>query len=381
MGVRRPASLEEVLELLRPDPEAMARGRERMASVWRGEEPDYLPIILSAPVPEEREFGHYDMVEQFRHPERMLVEQIWGLVGLSRACSDAQLSVRANFGTGFLASVFGLRQEVFPDKMPWLKERLPKERIASLHPEDLGEISGAGLIPKAVHYYRFFASQSKGRFGLYLPDTQGPFDLAHLIRGDEIFTDLHDDPGFVRHLLSLCTKVYVEASLFLKRVIGEPPERGLHYTLWMEGGGVRVCEDTSTLISASHYERIVLPFLREALKPFGGGWVHFCGRGHHLIEVYLEVPEVKGINLGNPELYDFSKLLPRIAKAGKFYYGTIPREEGESARDYFLRVLSLLGGEKRGLILQCPYDPSWGDPRGVVEEWRRAQEEVFGCPS
>lgn len=378
--MRRP-SVDEVLQLLKPEEEALQKGRERMAAVWRGEEPDYLPIILSAPVPEAKEFGHYNLAEQFHDPERMLVEQLWGLVGLSRAGSDAQLSVRANFGTGFLASVFGLRQEIFPDKMPWLKQRLPKERIASLDIEGLGDISRAGLIPKAVEYYKFFASHSDGKFGLYLPDTQGPFDLAHLVRGDEIFTDLHDDPGFVRHLLSICTKVYVEASSLLKRAIGEPLDRGLHSTLWMEGGGVRVCEDTSTLISARHYERVVLPFLRGALKPFGGGWIHFCGRGHHLIEIYLNLPEVKGINLGNPELYDFSKLLPRIVKAGKFYYGSIPRERGESARAYFLRVLSYLGGERRGLILQCPYDPSWGDPRKVVEEWHKAQDEVFGRAS
>jgi len=228
-------SVEEVLRLLRPDREALSKGRERMASIWRGEEPDYLPIILSAP--EAGNFAHYNLLKQFHDPEKMLVEQLWGLVGLARARSDAQLSVRANFGTGFLASIFGLEQEVFPDKMPWLKKRLPKDRISSLDPEGLGDISRKGLLPKAVKYYNFFASHSDGRFGLYLPDTQGPFDLAHLLRGEEIFTDLHDDPGFVRHLLSLATTAYVEASKFLKRAIGEPLDRGFHSTLWMEGGG------------------------------------------------------------------------------------------------------------------------------------------------
>jgi len=43
-------------------------------------------------------------------------------------------------------------------------------------------------------------------------------------------------------------------------------------------------------------------------------------------------------------------------------------------------VLSYLGGEKRGLILQCPYDPSWGAPGRVLEEWHKAQDELFGPP-
>ena len=126
------SELSEILNLINPDPSVLKKGRERQAAVWKGIEPDYLPLILSdSEVPELAVFSHYTLKEQFFDKEKMLAEQLKGLVGIAKANSDAQLSVRANLGVGVVATVFGLKP-VFPqeDQMPWFLENPPKEMIA-----------------------------------------------------------------------------------------------------------------------------------------------------------------------------------------------------------------------------------------------------------
>lgn len=51
----------------------------------------------------------------------MLIEHLWVLIAQCRSHSDGQLSVRANLGTGFVPSIFGLNVSVFEDKMPWIE--------------------------------------------------------------------------------------------------------------------------------------------------------------------------------------------------------------------------------------------------------------------
>ena len=60
------SELEYVLELLQPDPERIELGRKRQGSVWRGEEPDYIPVTPPPiDVPEKEKFNSYNYKEQF----------------------------------------------------------------------------------------------------------------------------------------------------------------------------------------------------------------------------------------------------------------------------------------------------------------------------
>jgi hypothetical protein len=66
--------------------------------------------------------------------------------------------------------------------------------------------------------------------------------------------------------------------------------------------------------------------------------VHFCGHNLHLLEALLGMENVRGLNFGNPEKYNMEEVLRRIAKAGKVYYGGIPRNNDEDHRAYFSRL-------------------------------------------
>lgn len=377
--------LDYVLELLKPDLERVELGRKRQASVWRGEEPDYIPIIPPPIyVPEKEKFPSYNLKEQFYDPEKMLIMHLWELVGRARLPGDAQLSMRANLGTGFVASIFGLNQIIFDDIMPWLKEHLSKEKILSIDPEEINMdfVKDKGLVPTAIEYINFFKEKLDGKAHVYLSDTQGPLDIAHLVYGDTLFTDIYDDPDFVHHLLRITTNAYISVSKLLKEVIGEPLDSGYHGPLYMENGGVRCCEDTTTLFSRKIFKEFVAPYIAEALKPFGGGWVHFCGSGHQFLEDLLAMPEVKGINFGNPERYDYYSTMNLILDYKKFYFGIFNRKEEEKLEDYFERILKPFSerGVRTGLIFMPSSSdlPEWYEsPERVLDLWYSLQDKMI----
>lgn len=372
--------LDYVLGLLEPDKEQIETGRRRQAAVWEGVEPDYTPILLPpSRVPERAGYPSYNLKEQFYDPEKMLIEHVWGLIGQSRSPGDAQLAMRANLGTGFVPTTFGLEQLVFEDKMPWLKEHLDKATLQAMTPDEFGEeeIRTRGLVPCALEYIGYFKEKLGNKAYVYLSDTQGPFDIAHLVYGDRLFTDLYDDPEFVHHLMRLSTRAYISVSKVLKDAIGEPMSSGYHGNIYMGNGGVRCCEDTTTLLSPQAFREFVAPYIREALQPFGGGWVHFCGNGHQFLEELLDIPEVKGINFGNPERYDYEATMDLILERGKFYVGTFPTMPGEGIEAYFRRILQPLKkhGTRKGLIFMPQQDdsPEWQEPGRIVELWHELQ--------
>lgn len=365
----------EIDKLLVPDEKLINKGKERQEAIWNNKKSDYIPILISGRLPERDQYPVYNLKEQFFDKEKMWAEQLWSVIAQVRGGSDAQLSLRANLGTGLVPTIFGLEQLVFEDKMPWLKEHLSKEEIINFEfPDDLSQ---AGLMPLAIEYINFFQEKLKGRAQVYVSDTQGPFDIAHLVRGDEIFTDFYDDPDFVHHLLRLSTRAYIECTKAMKVANREELSSGYHGFLYMGRGGVRACEDTSTLLSPSCLREFVVPYLEEALRPFGGGWVHFCGHNPHLLDLVIDIDEVRGINLGNPEMYDYEEVMTKLLARGKFYYGGWPKNKEESRRKYFERILAPVKEAGKGLIFvpSGEDEADWQDVGLLQDLWCSLQDK------
>ncbi|MCX7705308.1 MAG: hypothetical protein N2115_03495, partial [bacterium] len=338
-------------------------------------EPDYIPILLHGDVAEMEKFPSYDRKEQFYDPDKMLYTLLWDCLSILRGKGDNIPCVRVNFGTGFLATVFGLKQEVFPDKMPWLKSHLEKQQILNMKIEDLEPIEKKGLIPEWIKYTKVYIEKLKEIpfIRMYLPDTQGVFDLSHLVAGDIIFTEFYDDFEFVNHLLNLTTHTYVAASAFMKNFIGEPAHSGFHGEIFMANAGVRSCEDTTTLLSPEIFKN-VYPHFEKSISQFGA-FLHFCGSGSHLIEYFLNCQYIKIINFGNPERFDWKEIMKAIAGHKKTYYGTVKRLDGESLTDYFNRVLEPL--ERKSNLMFAPQLRNDEEPQYALELWHKLQDKKF----
>lgn len=371
--------LDELIGLFRPDADWAAATKERYGRLFRDEPLDTLLLGGGTTPPEPHHRGRFNMKEQYERPECMLYEGLRGMVGAALARSDAFPAIRANLGTGFVPSVFGVEQLIFEDKMPWPVNRIPKERLQEMQPADLKAVSDKGLLPKAREIYQLYKAKLGTTAWCYVPDTQGVLDIAHLVRGHDIFYDLYDDPGFMHHLMELCLQAYISVTRCMKEVIGEPPDSGLHGGMAMANGGVRYCMDTSVLLSEELIREFGVPYLRRALQAFGGGWVHFCGYAPHVVDVLVDVAEVRGINPNymDTEPYDYERDMRKIRQAGKFFSGAPFKSADESTLGYFRRVL-VTQGERRGLHFSPRgkgVEPA--DFEGRRELWQQAEREVF----
>lgn len=394
-------SISYLLDLIQPDVDRLERGRQRQSAVWRQESPDVPPIVLGRSecrqvmeavgpqylrlcehqlrggraVPEYHQFDHYTMRQQFNDPAAMLTESLWDMVGWARTPGDQQLSFRPNFGVGTLASTFGCGTDMNENDMPWVTDRPDKHKLLDV---DLDRLDQIGLIPRVIEFIQY-ARQALApvpQVRLFMPDLQGPMNTAFLLRQQDVFLDMLDEPEYYHRLMDVICEVYIRLTRRLKPELGEPMNEGYHGAMYMSCGGARVVDDVSVMMSPAHYEEFSLPYARKCLAAFDGGWIHSCGDISHQLDFYLGAPEIKCINFGEPEKYDFAQVLPRFAAAGKCCYGGPTRHAGEGVPDYLQRVAGYLrNGADKTLIFMPRYggqdmhEGDWPAPEEMVRMW------------
>ena len=364
--------LHQMLDRLSSSPPKL-EARQRQVAVWKNQPVDRLPLLFG--VPTGLNGQRYNLEECYFDKEKMLIEALHESISFLESPGDAVPSVRVNTGTGTLATVFGLNQEVFPDKMPWLHENLSKGQISAFEPDLFEDVSDAGVMPMVLEYQRFFQGNLPPHVGVFLSDTQSPFDIAHLVRGTDIFTDMYDDPPFVHHLLELTTTVYINATKAMKENLGESFDEAHHIGgLYIANGAVRVCEDTPVILSPGLIDEFVLPYTERALGAFGGGYVHYCGRNDHLFKMAAQIPVAHGFNFGMPEQQDMQLVMDELLARDKVYYGEWTRKPDEPLAIYFERIMTALNGRKKGLILTPTLTRDELDrPQEIVETWEKYQ--------
>lgn len=361
--------LKIVEEKKRIDPQ----GKDRIANVLENKNIDILPLIFWKPQNISVPGKTYDMEEQFYDKEKMLYGHLEEIEECAENAFDAPLCLRPNFGTIFIPTMFGLEYKVPKDTFAWVTSHLSKEEIKRCK---LSDVDKTDLMKRAIEYIQFFKEKLPEWIHIYLPDTLGPYEIAHSVYGDNLFYDIYDDPTFVHYLLELCTDVYIQVTKKLKKVIGE--ERGncchghaLVRGIYMRNGGTRISEDSATLISPQQIDEFVIPYDQKALEAFGGGFIHFCGKNDYLLESYLKLNKVRAVNLGNPEMYDFDITMQKFIDYKKCYFGLWPKEDKETLEEYINRIKKATVEGKRGLILHFDEEmfPQYSC-QDILQKWK-----------
>ena len=367
-------SIESMLARLAEGKQRFERSIRLQAAVWAGERPETQPLLLTCgPSAQfEAEWPVYNYLEIHRDREKMFSNGLRDAVLCALGGAEAVPSVRANMGCGVIPTMFGVEQMVFEDKMPWVRGHLGKGVLKEMKP---GDLSFGGEMAMAFAHMDYAAQRLNGTGCLVFPlDLQGAFDTAHIVYGDDIFTDLYDDPDFVHHLLDLaCHSIERGMAECLRHIPGSD-ETVAHYNstaIPRSRGGVKISEDTSTLLSGPQINEFVAPYLHRLLRYFGGGYVHYCGSNPHLYRAVMGQELVIGLNFGNPERHDMDAVLRHCAAVGKVYYGTIPQTEGEGLTQYFLRILAAGGHGGRRWVLPV-YQCESGHQQATADAWREA---------
>ncbi|GAB4116514.1 MAG: hypothetical protein Kow00103_12280 [Candidatus Caldatribacteriota bacterium] len=345
--------IRKILKKIESGKKINPEGERKISKVLLGEKVDILPLIFWKPRHQTVPGFTFDMEEQFYDQEKMLYAHLEEILDCAPDIQEAVACIRPNFGTIFIPAILGLSFQVPRNTFPWLTTHLSREEVKKITFPDLDNNI---MMKRAIEYLKFFQQSVPSWIHIYLPDTQGPFDIAHTILGQDIFLALYDDPELVHNLLIFSTELYIEVTKRLKKVINEPMNCCYHghalvRGIYMANGGTRISEDSATLLSPRHIDEYVIPYDEQALKAFGGGFVHYCGKHDYLLEAYLQIKEVRAVNLGDPQSYDFETTMGKFLAHNKVYFGLWPKEEREDINRYIKRIKSKTEGGTRGLLL------------------------------
>lgn len=271
-------------------------------------------IPLSVEYPADPGFPRLPFREVFRNPEKMLYNElvtiknnIWNSIQIR---DDFPLQIRPNYGIGLISSLFGAQIRVDDWNAPWVLHMEEEKAFRDAVSHGVPDLKG-GLFERVLETYEVFTQllqpypKCAEAIRLTQPDMQGPFCNLQLIRGDQLFYDLYDDPDMIHEALDVITDTMISCQQALPTLNDKAGEEA-HYILFgIYRGGFLIKLDTETAtISEDMYEEFCAPYNQKLLKAAGGGAAHFCGGGKSWPARRLPDHDIYTLNFGNPEMQD-----------------------------------------------------------------------------
>lgn len=299
--------LEQVL-----DPVRQNKITELYKKALNWESAPRLPLVLSYPLPQDFHFKPYPTSQILDNPEKMLYNELVYAFNASIACrdrldDDVPCIIRANFGTVIIASMFGGKIEQIGENPPWIRpfeNDKEFEKVLDCDPLDFSK----GWCSKVTGTYKVYRQilsnlpTLQKSIKVVLPDLQGPFDSASLLRGSRIYEDFYNNEDMLHKVISHIGKAQVGFAKHLQLYLNDGPKGYSHQHMSMIRGHILLRDDCSINVSPRLYHEHIAPHDTFVLGEMGSGGVHCCGNFEHLVEELLILPSIKCIDLGQPEM-------------------------------------------------------------------------------
>jgi hypothetical protein len=276
----------------------------------------HLPLTLIYP---PGDIAPFPYAEAFDDPEKMLYNELVRTVGGTSTYTSILLKddfpphIRSNHGIGILSSLFGARCRIINDNMPWV-EHMELDEIRKAVGKGVPDLSRA-LGKRVLDTHHFYLERLKGYpkcfrcVRITQPDLQSPFDIAHLLIGNDVFLGVVDWPDLVHELLAVVTDTYIAFRKKVEPLLTDRAGDGavyLHGCLF--GGKVLLKDDTAIINLSEEMHRAFSKTYNERIfEAFGGGSMHYCGPSRAWAHAAVRSPWLRGINFGNPEMQDLAE--------------------------------------------------------------------------
>ena len=212
-------------------------------------------------------------------PEGVLSRQIIGMLGPLKLDNPVFPYLGLGKGTGTLAPSFGI---TLSDEFETPTCSRPLDELLAEPPPDP---AASGLLAEIRARIELIKANLPDCFKIILPDTQGPFNLAHMIIGEQAFTAPFTDPDKFGRMMDRITTFWIETRRNLVRWIGSDRLACPDRFPW-----IREC--SVNLISPRMYKEFVLPYDLRIAEAFGPLRIHTCS-GPHVFRATLGLlPEV-----------------------------------------------------------------------------------------
>lgn len=148
---------------------------------------------------------------------------------------------------------------------------------------------------------KYMKEKADGRFFLRYRGADGPMDIANVIRGNDIFYDIYEEPENLKKLMDFCQK----ATLFtltrqkeLIDVVGGGVITG--FGVWLEGNSIgHISEDASTMISPEQFKEFGVPYTEKVTGLFDHVFMHVHALGAHNLPLIAGIDKIDNIEISN----------------------------------------------------------------------------------
>jgi hypothetical protein len=304
---------------LNPDKQVHIQALYEKALNW--EPVDRLPLTVTFPYPESIHFQPFPHREIFDDPEKMLFNELLYAFSTSillhgttifpngRLFDDLTYTIRANFGTVIIASLFGARVEQRDDNPPWVRHFETRDAFMSVFDKDPEDFS-QGICPQVIERYQFYKDildrypKLQKCIRIVLPDLQGPLDSLELLRGSAVYEYFITDPEMTDKALRLMATAQVGFAKHLQQFTTDGPVNYAHQHATVIRGNILIRNDSAIMISPDMYSEQVAPHDEFVLKSMGGGGIHSCGKIDFNIPEIFRLPSIRCFDFGQSYLND-----------------------------------------------------------------------------
>ena len=274
------------------------------------------------PAPPQVNWPAISVNTAFNDFEAMLLQQ---LGGCSRSVDGgaAPLNVRCNYGTSIIPSLFGVELFMMAEEANTLPTSHPLRstdairRLVDAGVPDIHRALGSRTFAMAEQFVDVLDKYPVlGRnIEIYHPDAQGPIDIAEVIWGSEIFYAFGDEPQLLHDFLQIITQTYIN---FMRHWYKLVPPKWAFSTHWNTAhmGRLMLRNDSLMNLPPDLYIEFVRPMDQKLFDEFGGGAIHFCGRGDHFIEPMSQMRGLTAVNLSQPELNNMATIYQHTVDKG-----------------------------------------------------------------
>ena len=302
--------------------------------------------------------------EAFNNPEIMLHNELLesepmlgSIINSVYIKDDFPFHIRSNHGIAMTHSLLGGKYQVDPDNMPWA---LPLDVSIGEYRREWEnkafEIQNNEVFKKVLETYDYFKYRlseypiCRKHIKLSHPNLNAPFQAAQSLIGNDFFLELYDNPDDVHWLLKRATETYIELFKLVDPLMDNAAsDKAFMYI----HGGIYPCRtilknDTAVaMLSEEHYLEFCRPYDEMVTKELGDICIHYCGASRDFHGKIINVPGLKGINYGDPQMQDMDTVINEWIERKIAVVGWGHQHEPEFLYD------SLHGRNVAGFTLDC----------------------------
>ncbi|MFA7076130.1 MAG: hypothetical protein WC152_05625 [Candidatus Izemoplasmatales bacterium] len=125
----------------------------------------------------------------------------------------------------------------------------------------------------------------------YMRGFFSPLDLAHALRGEDIYYDFYDEPIKLHELLNFCADATIKFAEDIYALV-EKYYKNTKYGMWYTKNQINMSEDIACMISGDTYREFCRPHTQRVINHFGTGYMHCHSRAMYLVKEICDLDNV-----------------------------------------------------------------------------------------